>query len=370
MYGGFMEKRYFKRIKLAILGECALIAFLGLWLCFTKMQDKDAQPVWQETAQDAQTSEKKYIKWVEFHVPEELMTAAYQLDVATYGEKNHLDWIELLACLAARHGGHFPAKSLSELEKLAKALQDGDTTIAEQTKKLEYYPYYKEAYEAVLGGFVGEYKIEKKREDGSLSFEDCYGLKAFSPIAKGFYYEDYDDFGASRSFGYARPHLGHDMMGQVGTPIIAIESGYVEALGWNRYGGWRIGIRSFDKKRYYYYAHLRQNFPYNKELKEGSVVTAGDVIGYMGHTGYSDKENVNNIKVTHLHWGLQLIFDESQKEGNNEIWVDCYQLTKFLYKNRSETKKEEETKEWRRVYDMKDPAVEDYLGKKVRLDGI
>ena len=38
------------------------------------------------------------------------------------------------------------------------------------------------------------------------------------------------------------------MMGQVGTPVIAVESGYVEALGWNQYGGWRIGIRSFDKK--------------------------------------------------------------------------------------------------------------------------
>lgn len=216
-----MEKRYFKRIKLAILCECVLIAFLGLWLCFTEKQDEVVQPVWQEAAQNtntAQTSEKKYIKWVEFHVPEELMTAAYQLDVATYGEKNHLDWIELLACLAARHGGHFPAKTLSELEKLAKALQNGETTIPELTEKLEYYPYYKEAYEAVLGGFVGEYRIEKRKEDGSLSFENCYGLKAFSPIAKGFYYEDYDDFGASRSFGYARPHLGHDMMGQVGTP--------------------------------------------------------------------------------------------------------------------------------------------------------
>ena len=79
------------------------------------------------------------------------------------------------------------------------------------------------------------------------------------------------------------------MMGQIGTPIIAVESGYVEALGWNQYGGWRIGIRSFDKKRYYYYAHLRQKSPFQKGLKEGSVVTAGDVIGYMGHTGYSKK---------------------------------------------------------------------------------
>ncbi len=70
------------------------------------------------------------------------------------------------------------------------------------------------------------------------------------------------------------------MMGLVGTPIIAVESGVVTALGWNQYGGWRIGISSFDGKRYYYYAHLRQNYPYAEGLEEGSVVTAGDVIGY------------------------------------------------------------------------------------------
>ena len=119
----------------------------------------------------------------------------------------------------------------------------------------------------------------------------------------------------------------------------------MEALGWNRYGGWRIGIRSFDKKRYYYYAHLRQNRPYAEGLKEGDYVTAGDVIGYMGHTGYSDKENVNNIKTVHLHVGLQLIFDESQKDGNNEIWIDCYEITRFLAMNRAETVKKQETKE-------------------------
>ena len=208
---------------------------------------------------------------------------------------------------------------------------------------------------------VGEYEMETEAEDGTRSFETRYGLKAFSPIARGFDYSDYDDFGSSRSYGYKRPHLGHDMMGQIGTPIIAVESGYVEALGWNQYGGWRIGIRSFDKKRYYYYAHLRQSFPYALDLKEGSVVTAGDVIGYMGHTGYSAKENVNNIETVHLHFGLQLIFDESQKEGNNEIWIDCYDLSRFLYKNRSLTEKNVETREWFRTFHMKDPSVSSYL---------
>lgn len=141
----------------------------------------------------------------------------------------------------------------------------------------------------------------------------------------------------------------------IGTPVIATESGYVEALGWNQYGGWRIGIRSYDKKRYYYYAHLRQNYPYQKNLKVGSKVTAGDVIGYMGHTGYSTTENINNIDEVHLHFGMQLIFDESQKDGNNEIWISCYELTKFLSKNRCEVRKVEGTKEWERCFDMKEP---------------
>ena len=144
---------------------------------------------------------------------------------------------------------------------------------------------------------------------------------------------------------------------------MAVESGVVEALGWNQYGGWRIGIRSFDGKRYYYYAHLRQNYPYAEGLAEGSVVTAGDVIGYMGHTGYSTTENVNNIDVVHLHWGLQLIFDESQKEGNNEIWIDLYPLTRFLAKHTQAAVKVEGTKEWVRTNRIIDPAVEEYVAQ-------
>ena len=68
-------------------------------------------------------------------------------------------------------------------------------------------------------------------------------------------------------------------MGQTGTPVIAVESGRVEALGWNQYGGWRIGIRSFDGKRYYYYAHLRKDYPYQSNLKEGSLVTGNRSCG-------------------------------------------------------------------------------------------
>lgn len=33
---------------------------------------------------------------------------------------------------------------------------------------------------------------------------------------------------------------------------------------------------------------------------------------------------------------MQLIFDKSQEDGNNEIWIDVYNIIEFLKKNRSE----------------------------------
>ncbi len=291
----------------------------------------------------------------------EAMNDAFRKDVDSYQKEIRLNWVELLAYLGARYGGDFSRYKKGDLETIAGRLEGGEK-MADITADMKYYGYYLEAYTAVLGGMVGEYQIEipgsqapefalPKDADGNpVPTEDPvwvtkYGLKAFSPIAKNYPYSEYDDFGVARSYGFKRQHLGHDMMGQVGTPVIAVESGYVEAMGWNQYGGWRMGIRSFDGKRYYYYAHLRKNFPYHKSLQEGSVVQAGDVIGYLGRTGYSAKENTNNIDEPHLHFGLQLIFDESQKEGNNEIWISCYELCKFLAKNRSETVKKQNTKE-------------------------
>lgn len=317
----------------------------------------------QKNETTSETPEKDFIKWVDFKVSFNALDDAYKYDVESHGTEVALHWIELLAYLGARYGGDFSHYKKSDMETLVNQLLDKKVTMKEITKDMKYYDYYYKAYEAVLGGMVGEYEAQVECSDHTAEavWEKKYGLKAFLPIAKNFPYSDFDDFGVSRSYGYKRRHLGHDMMGQVGTPIIAVESGYVEAIGWNQYGGWRIGIRSFDTKRYYYYAHLRKNYPYNKELKEGSIVKAGDVIGYLGRTGYSATENTNNIDSPHLHFGLQLIFDESQKEGNGEIWVDCYNLVRFLYQNRCETVKIQDSKEWCRIYDIKDPVVEHYI---------
>lgn len=284
------------------------------------------------------------IKWVDFDVPYESMKYAMEEDIRSFEQEKHLDWIDILALAACRTGGK------CDLQSVRKATGDlkGDRSPQELLGDLsKYFSYYHEAYSAVLGGFLGSYAIEK---DGQ--WVPQYGLKVFSPIAEGYYYSHCDDFGMGRSFGFKRKHLGNDLMGSAGTPIVAVEGGVVEALGWNRYGGWRVGIRSHDRKRYYYYAHLQKDAPYAPGLEVGKTVNAGDLIGFMGRTGYSDTENVNKIEVNHLHFGMQLVFDESQKECNSEIWIDVYQINRLLSAHRSSIRKTQQG--WQRVYPYQD----------------
>lgn len=299
---------------------------------------------------------KKYIKWVEFNATDSAMEKALNLDVKSHTKEVQLHWVELLAYLATKYGGDFSKYKAKDMDALVEKLNNGET-MEKLTANMKYYSYYYEAYDAILGNFVGEYDIQVKDSKNSENkqWEKKYGLKAFSPIAKGYSFSHYDDFGTGRTFGYARKHLGNDLMGSIGTPIMAVESGIVEVMGWNMYGGWRIGIRSFDQKRYYYYAHLRKDRPFHSDLYEGKIVKAGDVIGYLGMTGYSTRENVNNITTPHLHFGMQIIFDESQKEGINEIWIDVYNIVNLLQKNRSAVVKDEETRDFYRVYEMIEP---------------
>ena len=343
---------YYKRLKREILLEVMVLLFLVGAFSLKKGNDHPHMVLGTKT----ETS-TEYIKWVDFTVSYEALCEAYDYDVDTYASAHPVKWIELLAYTAAKTGGKFDKSAMKILRQTAEKLADGEKTMGELTRDMKYYAYYLEAYTAVLGGLVGPYEEEVTDENGHTSYEKRYGLKTFFPLAKGFAYNHYDDFGAGRNYGYKRKHLGHDMMGQTGTPIIAVESGMVEAIGWNQYGGWRIGIRSFDGLRYYYYAHLRQNYPYAEGLEEGSIVTAGDVIGYMGHTGYSTTENVNNIDVTHLHWGLELIFNEERREEGYEIWVDVYPLTRFLEKHKQPAHKVEGTREWIRTTKIVDPAI-------------
>ena len=194
---------------------------------------------------------------------------------------------------------------------------------------------------------------------GLVADMQCFPI----PVSKGneqMWVEYCDSWGLERTYGGERRHEGTDIMAQNNTPgiypVLSATAGTVTNIGWLELGGWRIGITS-ENGIYYYYAHLRQDRPYADGLEEGDVVQAGDVIGYMGRTGYSAEENTNNIDVYHLHLGMQLIFDESQREGTIEIWIDVYPLTRFLARHASQVVRNDETKEWSRRYQIRDMEI-------------
>lgn len=290
------------------------------------------------------------IRWVDFNIPYESLKYAMERDIESFDWEKHISWIDSLALAACRTGGK------CGLASVKKTVADLEGDGAASTWECATCAYYRQAYGAALGGLLGSFAIQI---DGQ--WKPQYGLKAYSPVTAGFGYSHCSDFGVGRSFGFARKHLGNDLMGGLGTPIVAVEGGVVEAMGWNRYGGWRIGIRSFDSRRYYYYAHLQKDSPFVKGLQEGDMVQAGDVIGFMGRTGYSDRENVNNIETVHLHFGMELVFDESQKECDSEIWINVYDIVRLLSAHRSTVRKTEAG--WRRVYPYRDLDISEFPGR-------
>lgn len=131
-----------------------------------------------------------------------------------------------------------------------------------------------------------------------------------------------------RTYGGERVHEGCDLMGGKKErgfyPVVSISDGVVEKVGWLEKGGWRLGIRT-ESGVYLYYAHL---YSYSKTMQEGDTVKAGEIIGYMGDSGYGALENtVGNFPV-HLHLGIYIKTDHYDELSINPYWI-----LKYLEKN-------------------------------------
>lgn len=141
--------------------------------------------------------------------------------------------------------------------------------------------------------------------DRIFAFEKIFDQYGFDPkghcfpIAKRYNFTVMNTFGAGRSYGGRRQHEGVDIFAGYGTPVLACSYGYVELMGWNRFGGWRIGLRDTNNV-YYYYAHLSS---FAKGLHQGDVVQPGQVIGYVGSTGYGPPGTAGKFP-PHLHFGM------------------------------------------------------------------
>ena len=131
-----------------------------------------------------------------------------------------------------------------------------------------------------------------------------------------------DSWMYERSYREKSRHEGTDIMAVRNErglyPIVSISDGTITNLGWLELGGWRIGITS-PQGVYYYYAHLDSY----ADIAEGDTVKAGQLLGFMGDSGYGPEWTKGEFDV-HLHLGIY-----SWGTGE-EISVNPYYLLRSL----------------------------------------
>lgn len=138
-----------------------------------------------------------------------------------------------------------------------------------------------------------------------------------------------DSWMYERTYGGKRGHEGTDLMGISNKrgiyPIVSISDGIVENIGWLPQGGYRIGIRS-PHGAYFYYAHL---YDYARKFEAGDPIKAGEFLGFMGDSGYSEIEGTVGKFDVHLHLGIYV----NQPNGE-EMSINPYWITKYLEQNK------------------------------------
>lgn len=184
-------------------------------------------------------------------------------------------------------------------------------------------------------------KLKEYQKDTFREFTDYLtavweDIEVF-PVPSSTYYEEEEvtyvnSWMFERTFGGTRGHEGTDLMAVINQrgiyPVISMTDGVVEQIGWLTKGGYRIGIRA-PHGGYFYYAHL---YDYAKDFQPGDEVKAGDLLGFMGDSGYSEIEGtVGNFDV-HLHVGIYVNQPDGSEMSINAYWPLQYlERTKLNY---------------------------------------
>lgn len=157
---------------------------------------------------------------------------------------------------------------------------------------------------------------------GDLQYFPAAGRKEVQ--GQQFFFEN--SWHARRTFQGERLHEGCDIFGREEKsgyyPILSMTDGIVEKVGWLPLGGYRIGIRS-PGGGYFYYAHLSS---YAREFQTGEQIKAGEVLGFLGDTGYGEEGTAGKF-VPHLHLGIYV-----RTQTEEEHALNPYPVLQFLQK--------------------------------------
>ncbi|MDD7219296.1 MAG: M23 family metallopeptidase [Blautia sp.] len=237
--------------------------------------------------------------------------------------------VALQGTLAERSQASILQKDLCEQEKFRQ--QHLTPEIYEKIVKAARYSDFSDVLTTTM--LQGRLKPDKVREDPKVYqkykpeeyklIKRCYqavwsDIEYFPIPAKKVFFQD--TFGQPREYGGNRTHEGCDLFGErqdVGYyPVLSMTDGVVEKKGWLPLGGYRIGIRA-PHGGYFYYAHLSG---YEKDFREGEEVDAGDILGYMGNTGYGE-EGTTGMFPVHLHLGIYIRTPHYDELSVDPYWV-------------------------------------------------
>jgi murein DD-endopeptidase MepM/ murein hydrolase activator NlpD len=128
----------------------------------------------------------------------------------------------------------------------------------------------------------------------TIASDPNHGGRVF-PVEGAFDFADsWGNFRADSKDGSG--HHGVDIMAEEGTPVVAVETGFLDRIGWNQLGGWRLWINGVSGTKYYY-AHMRAYAP---GLVQDMPVVAGQYLGRVGSTGNAQGGP------SHLHFEVHL----------------------------------------------------------------
>jgi murein DD-endopeptidase MepM/ murein hydrolase activator NlpD len=160
----------------------------------------------------------------------------------------------------------------------------------EDNIRIAFWDFYKR--DQAVGIIMNHAKVFEKY--GRIDLQK----KAF-PVPIRTHYTYRSTWGVARGWGGRRSHEGTDIFADYGLPVRSTCYGVVEMKGWNKFGGWRVGIRDINNT-YHYFAHLSG---FSDGLKAGQVVEPGQVIGGVGSSGYGPPGTSGKFP-PHLHYGM------------------------------------------------------------------
>lgn len=197
------------------------------------------------------------------------------------------DWTEALT--ATMLNGHFHPQELS-------------------FRTEAFLKYKREEYELLHSAYAAIWKDLKffPVADSRISFEDSW-MK--SP----------DCMGSSQ-------HEGTDLFGRHSEPgfypVISMTDGIITEKEWQTSGGYVITV-SAGTGSHFYYAHLDS---YEKDLHLNDPVRAGDILGYMGNSGFCSDPAVTEPPAQ-LHLGICLSIPSDTISGKENTSGDPQYLT-------------------------------------------